>query len=82
MDNLACLSSFFYSYCFSTVFLVYLIKLPFLLTRETDIVNEYYGKKFVSSLHFNNIYATQFHPEKSHEFGEKLLLNFASIKND
>ena len=49
MDNLACLSSFFYSYCFSTVFLVYLIKLPFLLTRETDIVNEYYGKKFVSS---------------------------------
>ena len=49
MDTLSCLSSFLYSYCFSTVFLVYFIKLPFLLTREKDIVNEYYGKKFSSS---------------------------------
>jgi len=53
-------------------------------TEDKNIISTetIYGKNFVSSLHFNNIYATQFHPEKSHEFGEKLLLNFASIKND
>ena len=53
-------------------------------TEDKNIISSetIYGKNFVSSLHLNNIYATQFHPEKSHEFGEKLLLNFASIKND
>ena len=35
-----------------------------------------YGKDFVSSLHKNNVWAVQFHPEKSQELGLKLLSNF------
>lgn len=36
-----------------------------------------YGMRFVSSLRRGNIYATQFHPEKSHDWGIILLKNFA-----
>ncbi|HIA12489.1 MAG TPA: imidazole glycerol phosphate synthase subunit HisH [Flavobacteriales bacterium] len=36
-----------------------------------------YGTSFVSSAVKNNIFATQFHPEKSHDDGLKLLKNFA-----
>lgn len=35
-----------------------------------------YGEAFVSALQKENIYGTQFHPEKSHKFGMKLLSNF------
>jgi len=38
-----------------------------------------YGTSFVSSAVKNNIFATQFHPEKSHDDGLKLLKNFAEI---
>lgn len=40
-----------------------------------------YGKSFTSCAFKDNIYAVQFHPEKSHEWGEKLLKNFAEIQN-
>jgi len=36
-----------------------------------------YGHSFVSSVVKNNIFATQFHPEKSHDDGLILLKNFA-----
>ncbi len=36
-----------------------------------------YGDKFLSSVNFKNIYGVQFHPEKSHQNGIKLLTNFA-----
>lgn len=36
-----------------------------------------YGVEFPSAIAKNNIYATQFHPEKSHTWGVKLLDNFA-----
>jgi len=36
-----------------------------------------YGYEFVSAFHQNNIYGTQFHPEKSHKFGMRVLENFA-----
>lgn len=38
-----------------------------------------YGTSFVSSAVKNNIFATQFHPEKSHDDGLKLLKNFAEL---
>jgi imidazole glycerol-phosphate synthase subunit HisH len=38
-----------------------------------------YGYEFVSAIHKENIFGTQFHPEKSHEWGEKMLLNFLSL---
>lgn len=36
-----------------------------------------YGLHFASALRRDNIWATQFHPEKSHDWGVQLLRNFA-----
>jgi glutamine amidotransferase len=36
-----------------------------------------YGDKFTSAVYSQNIYGVQFHPEKSHKYGEILLNNFA-----
>lgn len=36
----------------------------------------YYGLKFASAIHKDNIIGTQYHPEKSHKFGMKILKNF------
>jgi imidazole glycerol-phosphate synthase subunit HisH len=38
-----------------------------------------YGIDFHSIIQHQNIYGAQFHPEKSHKFGMKLLQNFANI---
>jgi imidazole glycerol-phosphate synthase subunit HisH len=38
-----------------------------------------YGGYFHSIVQHNNIYGAQFHPEKSHKFGMKLLQNFSQI---
>lgn len=38
-----------------------------------------YGYTFTSAVERGNIYGAQFHPEKSHKFGMKLLKNFAEI---
>tara|TARA_B100001057_G_C22825634_1_gene941301 strand:- start:352 stop:966 length:615 start_codon:yes stop_codon:yes gene_type:complete len=40
-----------------------------------------YGSSFTSCVKKDNIYGIQFHPEKSHHWGEKLLKNFSNIKN-
>ncbi len=39
-----------------------------------------YGLSFSSAVNKDNIYGIQFHPEKSHHYGEKLLHNFANLK--
>lgn len=39
-----------------------------------------YGIKFSSAVHKDNIFGMQFHPEKSHSNGIKLLANFAKMK--
>lgn len=38
-----------------------------------------YGENFASIFNIDNIFGTQFHPEKSHHNGEKLLFNFAIL---
>jgi glutamine amidotransferase len=48
--------------------------------NETEsIAISNYGLSFSSAVHKKNIYGIQFHPEKSHQYGEKLLYNFANI---
>lgn len=38
-----------------------------------------YGNNFVCAIARRNVFATQFHPEKSHRFGMKLFQNFLEI---
>ncbi|MBL4655119.1 MAG: imidazole glycerol phosphate synthase subunit HisH [Bacteroidia bacterium] len=38
-----------------------------------------YGYEFVSSVHKDNIYGTQFHPEKSHQDGFQIIKNFIAL---
>lgn len=38
-----------------------------------------YGIKFCSVLNHKNIYGVQFHPEKSHTWGENLIRNFVEV---
>jgi imidazole glycerol-phosphate synthase subunit HisH len=41
-----------------------------------------YGYEFVSALQKDNIYGVQFHPEKSHKFGMRLLRNFVELSEN
>ncbi len=48
--------------------------------NESDVLTTTpYGDDFVSSIEKENIFGTQFHPEKSHKFGMKLLRNFSNL---
>ena len=38
-----------------------------------------YGIEFDSIIQKENIFGAQFHPEKSHKYGMKLLANFAAL---
>ena len=46
--------------------------------EDTMAVTEY-GGEFASAAHHENKYGIQFHPEKSHHYGEILLHNFAKL---
>jgi glutamine amidotransferase len=49
---------------------------PSIIATETT-----YGEPFASSVWRDNVYATQFHPEKSQAVGLQLLRNFVSLKS-
>ena len=43
-----------------------------------DVLNETdYEYKFPSAIEKDNLFGVQYHPEKSHDVGEKVLLNFS-----
>jgi glutamine amidotransferase len=47
---------------------------------QSDVLTKtFYGIEFASSVNHENIYGTQFHPEKSHMNGITLLKNFAIL---
>jgi glutamine amidotransferase len=46
---------------------------------ELEISSTNYGSPFVSGFQNDNIYGVQFHPEKSHKYGMRMLSNFANI---
>ncbi|MDD5593721.1 MAG: imidazole glycerol phosphate synthase subunit HisH [Candidatus Margulisbacteria bacterium] len=47
--------------------------------KENVISLTKYGYDFVSGFQKDNIYGVQFHPEKSHKYGMRLLRNFAEL---
>jgi glutamine amidotransferase len=49
---------------------------PSIVATETN-----YGRAFASSVWRGNVFATQFHPEKSQEIGLRLLKNFVALAN-
>jgi glutamine amidotransferase len=49
---------------------------PSIIATETT-----YGRTFASSVWRDNVFATQFHPEKSQDIGLQLLRNFVALAN-
>ncbi|MFZ8860668.1 MAG: glutamine amidotransferase-related protein, partial [Thermocrinis sp.] len=47
---------------------------------EVILTTTDYGEEFVSSVEYENIFAVQFHPEKSQRVGLKILQNWALAK--
>ena len=59
----------------------YFVHSYFVNCSNTDdvVTTTTYGRPFHSIVQHNNIFGAQFHPEKSHKFGMKLLENFAAV---
>ena len=49
---------------------------------EFTIASAFYGVEFSAALGRGNFFGTQFHPEKSGEWGERLLKNFINMKSE
>lgn len=48
-------------------------------TNDAMTATALYGYEFACAFQQNNVYGVQFHPEKSHKFGMKVLENFAAL---
>jgi glutamine amidotransferase len=53
-----------------------------LVPEDRDVVSGIcdHGAKFAASIEKDNIFATQFHPEKSHKEGLAVLRNFINVQ--
>jgi len=60
----------------------YFVHSYFVVPKQPDDIaaTTQYGIEFVSSVHHENIYAFQFHPEKSQKLGLTILKNFSQLK--
>ena len=60
---------------------VYFVHSYYLKASDEDVVSAYteYGERLDIAIEKGNIYATQFHPEKSGDTGIKILKNFVEI---
>ncbi len=60
---------------------VYFVHSYYLDAADPSCIAAYatYGVRYGASVHLGNIYATQFHPEKSGEVGLKILKNFGEL---
>ncbi len=58
---------------------MYFVHSYYVELSEHTIANTNYGLEYSSSLEKNNFYATQFHPEKSSDVGQKILKNFIEL---
>lgn len=47
--------------------------------KEDEWLSTTYGYPFCAAFQFKNIFACQFHPEKSHKFGLQLMKNFVDL---
>jgi glutamine amidotransferase len=48
-------------------------------SNDNVLATSEYGIAFGSAVRSENIYGVQFHPEKSHDYGVRLLKNFAEL---
>lgn len=44
-----------------------------------ELMSAVHGYEFTAAISHHNVFATQFHPEKSHRFGMELLKNFIAV---
>ncbi|NPA15629.1 MAG: imidazole glycerol phosphate synthase subunit HisH [Deferribacteres bacterium] len=60
----------------------YFVHSYYVAPESEDVVSTLtdYGLDFVSMINYENIFATQFHPEKSQKVGLRFLDNFAKLK--
>jgi len=60
---------------------VYFVHSYYTMPKDANIITarSNYGISIPASVETNNIYCTQFHPEKSSKIGEKMIKNFVKI---
>jgi glutamine amidotransferase len=63
-------------------YFVHSFGLPDSFSTEARAFVDYQGSRFVAALHHDNIFATQFHPEKSGDAGLMLLQHFMSCSKN